>query len=82
MDAADGLLLNIGTGVETSVNELYLVMAASVGGPDEPEHAPARPGEIRRSALNPAAAAGALGWTPTTDLADGVADTLSWFDSR
>ena len=79
MHRADGLLLNIGTGIETSVNDLYRVMAASADGPDEPERAPARPGEIRRSVLDPSAAAGALGWTPTMGLAQGVADTLAWF---
>ncbi len=82
IDRGDGLLLNIGTGTETSVNDLYGLMAAAAGGPEQPDRAPARSGEVRRSALDPAAAAGALGWVPSVGLADGVADTLDWFDSH
>ena len=79
---ADGRLLNIGTGIETSVNDLYQVMAASVDGPEEPSRESAKTGEIRRSALNPAEAIEALDWSPSTKLAAGVAETLTWFADR
>lgn len=79
---ADGRLLNIGTGIETSVNDLYRVMAASVDGPEEPSRESAKTGEIRRSALNPAGAIEALDWSPSTELAAGVAETLTWFAGR
>ena len=79
MDAADGLLLNIGTGIETTVNDLYSAMASAADGAAEPQRAQERPGEVRRSALDASAAAAALGWEPSLGLADGVADTLAWF---
>ena len=60
---------NIGTGVETSV----LALAATIG--LEVEHAPERPGEVRRSALDPGRAAEAIGWAPSVALADGLART-------
>jgi UDP-glucose 4-epimerase len=78
-DRGSGLLCNIGTGRETSVNELYETMAAAAGVTAAPVHAPARPGELARSALDPGRAAMHLGWEPWTDLPAGVADVLAWF---
>jgi UDP-glucose 4-epimerase len=75
-------LLNIGTGVETSVNRLFAVMAEASGRPNEPVYAPARAGELDRSALDPAKAAALLGWAPTTSLEAGVTAVLDWFRSR
>ena len=81
-ERADGQLLNIGTGVGTSVNDLYRTMAAIVGGPDDPERGSARPGELDRSVLDATRAAGELGWRPVTDLDDGLLATLDWFSDR
>jgi UDP-glucose 4-epimerase len=76
-DRGGGLVLNIGTGVETSVLELYRVMAAAAGVDAPPRFADGRPGELRRSALDPGRAAIHLGWKPWTSLADGVAQVLA-----
>jgi UDP-glucose 4-epimerase len=75
---APGARLNIGTGVETSVLELYDALRAVAGFGDEPAFAPARPGELARIALDCAAAGRVLGWTPKTDLAAGLARTWAW----
>jgi UDP-glucose 4-epimerase len=78
-EKGSGLLCNIGTGVETSVNDLYTTMAR-VAGVDEPaQRAAARPGELARSALDPGRARLHLGWSPWTDLATGVGEVLTWF---
>lgn len=76
-----GLLCNIGTGVETSVNELYAAMAAAAGSTAPAIHAPPRQGELARSALDPSRAALHLGWQPWTTLADGVGEVLRWFQT-
>jgi UDP-glucose 4-epimerase len=81
-ESASCELLNIGTGVETSVNRLFAVMAEAAGRPNEPVYAPARPGELDRSALDPTKASELLGWRPTTSLESGVAGVLDWFRSR
>ena len=81
-ERADSQLLNIGTGVETSVNDLYRTMAAMVGGPNDPEWGSARPGELDRSALDPTRAASELDWRPVTSLDDGLQATLDWFSDR
>jgi len=78
-----GVLCNIGTATETSVLRLHEVMAAAAGRPGTaPVFAPARPGELARSALDPARARLHLGWTPWTTLEDGAAAVLRWFADR
>ncbi len=74
-----GRYLNIGTGVETSVNDLYARMAKIVGSDLEPRHAAPRPGEQQRSCLDPAEAARDLGWEPWTGLDEGLRTTIDWF---
>jgi UDP-glucose 4-epimerase len=68
--------MNIGTGVETSVNQLYDAMAAGAGVSVRPDYALARTGELARSALDPGRAEIHLGWKPWTRLADGVVEVL------
>jgi len=81
-DKGSGLLCNIGTGVETSVNELYAVTAAAAGVHEPAVHAPARSGELARSALDPGRARLHLGWEPWTDLPTGIGEVLRWFGSK
>lgn len=81
-DRGSGLLCNIGTGVETSVNELYRTMADHEGVAEDPEYAPARAGELARSALDAGRARIHLGWEPFTDLRTGTAAVIDWFRAR
>ena len=46
------------------------------------EWAPARPGDPRRSALDPAAAGKALNWQPWTRLEEGLGLTVDWLKAR
>jgi UDP-glucose 4-epimerase len=78
-DRGDGMLMNIGTGVETTVQDLFDTMAWLVGFEEPARYAMARPGELQRSALDPALAASELGWKPWTDLEDGLRGTIDWF---
>ena len=78
-DRGSGLLCNIGTGVETSVNQLYRAMADNAGVAAGPEYAPARHGELDRSCLDAARAELHLGWKPFTELTDGTAAVLDYF---
>jgi UDP-glucose 4-epimerase len=72
---------NVGTGIETSVNELYEVLRGISDKDLPPMHGPAKPGEQLRSSVEPSAAGRALGWHPKTDLATGLEKTLSFFDA-
>ncbi len=75
--SVDELVCNIGTGTETSVISLYEIMSGIAGPPHPPIIAPARPGEVGRSCLDPGLASAQLGWRPWTPLADGVAAVIS-----
>jgi UDP-glucose 4-epimerase len=81
IDGGDGLLLNVGTGVETPLRALYDAIAAAAGSTASPVHAAPRPGELQRSALDPGRAAIHLGWRPWTSLPDGLAATVDSFRS-
>jgi UDP-glucose 4-epimerase len=72
-------VVNIGTGIETSVNELYRRLARAAGVERAAEHGPARPGEQRRSALDASRAKALLGWTSATAIDEGLAKTFTWF---
>ncbi len=74
-----GRYLNIGTGVETTVVDLYERMAAVAETEIEPRYAAPRPGEQQRSCLDPSEAARDLGWEPWTSLDDGLVSTIAWF---
>lgn len=73
-----GRLVNIGTGVETSVNGLYRMLAEVTGFAGEPAHGPARAGDVRRSVLDIKLAAEVLGWRPWTHLEDGLGETVAF----
>jgi len=72
-------VLNIGTGVATSVNELHRRLGRIAGVARAPRHGPARPGEQRRSVLDATRAKAQLGWTAATPLDEGLQRTIAWF---
>ncbi|HZB97866.1 MAG TPA: NAD-dependent epimerase/dehydratase family protein [Candidatus Sulfotelmatobacter sp.] len=70
---------NIGTGRETDINEIYRLIAQACGSDRPAQHIDAKPGEQRRSCLDIRRASERLGWTPTADLASGLARTVEYF---
>jgi UDP-glucose 4-epimerase len=78
----DGETFNIGTGVETSVNDLYARLAAICGVDAEPEYKPARPGELNRSCLSSVKAGEILGWSPQKKLDEGLAETVEFLRTQ
>lgn len=77
----DEAAFNVGTGKETSVLTIFQELARLIGFSGEPRYAPARPGEVRRSALDGRAAARVLGFTPRVSLREGLAATVDWLRS-
>jgi UDP-glucose 4-epimerase len=76
--ALDDAAVNIGTTLETSVNGLAQAMMRAVGVTVPLEHAPARAGELMRSAVAITKAATAIGWRPEVPLGDGLRRTYEW----
>jgi UDP-glucose 4-epimerase len=64
-----GLVVNVGTGVQTTVRDLWRLIAPD--GP-APVSTPARPDEVLRFAVSPVRARIHLGWSPWTTLAEGL----------
>jgi UDP-glucose 4-epimerase len=78
--AAAGAVLNVGSGRETSVNELADAVLSAFGHSRETweiGHADAQLGDQRRSGAD-VTALSALGWTPSVSLEEGVARTVAW----
>jgi UDP-glucose 4-epimerase len=73
---------NIGTGLETGVNQLFRALARIAGINEPPTFAPIRPGEQRRSVISPARAASELGWQPQVTLEEGLKRTFESFKSN
>ncbi|GAA4418269.1 GDP-mannose 4,6-dehydratase [Actinokineospora soli] len=81
-EAGGGVRYNIGTGVQVSDRELHTLVAKAAGAEDNPEHAPARLGDLRASALDASAALRDLGWKPEVDITEGVRRTVEYFRER
>jgi UDP-glucose 4-epimerase len=77
----DGGVFNVGTGVETSVMELYGAIRAAAGIDREPAFAPARLGELQRSVLDPSLARVELGWMPRHSLGEGLDKTWAFISA-
>jgi len=78
----DSRAFNVGTGSETSINQLAWLVQRALGGRTEIRFGEQRRGEVRQSAISPAKAQQQLGWTPRTALADGLNLTIGWLRSR
>jgi UDP-glucose 4-epimerase len=73
---------NIGTAIETSVNEMYRQLEEVMELKRPARYAPPRPGEQQRSALDIRKAQREMNWRPRVGLRDGLAYTVEYFRSR
>ena len=74
----ENLFLNIGTGVETSVNQLVEIMKDKFNSDIEPIYQDAREGELLRSVLDNSKALATIGWKPVYDLNAGMEKVVDW----
>ncbi|MBC7248346.1 MAG: SDR family NAD(P)-dependent oxidoreductase [Actinobacteria bacterium] len=79
LSTGEGEFLNIGTGVETSVNELYRLLAEMLDFEGRPQYEPPRAGELEHIALRADRAGKVLGWKPRTSISEGLARTVDWY---
>ena len=82
LDNGDREIVNIGTGIGTSVNALHSSISKAVGRDVEVVKAPKRPGDVYRCVFAIEKAKAVLGWQPQTPLADGIAKTVAFFRSQ
>jgi UDP-glucose 4-epimerase len=74
----ENLFLNIGTGIETSVNQLVEIMKDKFNSDIEPIYQDAREGELLRSVLDNSKALASIGWKPVYDLNIGMEKVVDW----
>ncbi len=79
---ADGGVFNVGTGIETSVRELWQGCTEAAGVAAEAAQAEARLGELQRSSLDAGRAERTLGWRPEVDLPAGLRRTWEWIQEE
>jgi len=78
----DGKAYNIGTGIGTSVNEIFALLKDITGYNGDPHHGPAKPGEVFKISLGCSRAAQELGWSPKVSLPEGLARTVEYFKHK
>ena len=76
-----GRVINIASGSEVSVNRLVRELLSLLGADVEVVHEEARPGDVRRHCGATTRARDLLGFTPQTDLREGLAETVEWYRS-
>lgn len=74
--------LNLGTGIETDVNQLYEGICKACQREVPAQHGAAKPGEQSRSAISPKLAGEVIDWRPETSLLDGLRKTAEFFRNR
>ena len=74
-------IYNLGSGVGTSVNQIYLVLREITGYGLSHVNGPAKAGETRHIYLDASKANRELGWTQTISLEDGLRQTVKYFES-
>jgi UDP-glucose 4-epimerase len=79
LNKGDNRAFNVGTAITTDVNELYAVLKKVIEFPNEANHGPHRPGDLRRSVLAIDRAREELGWVPQMTLEEGFRNTVEYF---
>ncbi|MEW5976918.1 MAG: NAD-dependent epimerase/dehydratase family protein [Acidobacteriota bacterium] len=81
LDKGNNEILNIGSGVGTSVTTIFSILAELSRFLDPPVHGPAKQGEVQRIFLNSNRAWQSLGWKPEVPLRKGLASTLEFLQT-
>jgi UDP-glucose 4-epimerase len=75
-------ILNLGSGIETSDQEVFDTCKNATGYNKEPIYEDARPGEIQNICLDASRAKEVLGWKPEYTYEDGVKETVPFYKEK
>jgi nucleoside-diphosphate-sugar epimerase len=81
-DDVSGQVLNLGNGVQTSVNALAETLMELMQKDIEPVHDEERPGDVRHSFADISKAESLLDYAPRVSLEDGLLKTIEWFSNQ
>jgi UDP-glucose 4-epimerase len=73
---------NVGTGIETSINELFRMLADFTGASCKEVHGPAKQGEQMRSVVDPFRIRQELAWDPNVELGEGLKRTVAYHQEK
>lgn len=73
---------NVGTGQETSINDLMRILIEHTGSTGKEVHGPAKRGEQARSVIDASKLHQELSWEPRTELSEGLKRTVDYFRER
>lgn len=76
-----GEIFNVGTGIETTVNEIAQQIKKIINPDIKLKHGPSKPGEQKRSVIDCKKARNILGWEPRVALSDGLKETCDYFSN-
>lgn len=79
LDTDESILLNVSSGIETSVNKVFDIINSEFGYKFDEKHGPEVKGEQEKSALESSLASIKLGWKCKTDLLKGIRETISQY---
>lgn len=75
-------IFNIGTGEETTINDIFYTIKELLNSEIPEKHGPAQPGEQRRSVISPLKAFEKLSWQPQFSLKNGLKETVAFFKQQ
>ncbi len=73
---------NVGSGLETSLNEIFARIAERLGRATEPQRLAANPFELERSVLDDSLLRSTWKLPAWTSLSEGLAHSLPWYEAR
>lgn len=73
---------NVGTSVETSINDLFRILVQHTGSNSKGVHGPAKKGEQARSVIDSTKLRHEVSWEPKADLSEGLKKTVEYFRDR
>ncbi len=82
LSAGEGGVYNIGTGVETSVNEILQTLAGLIGFKGDAVYEAPRKGEVERISLDNRRAVSELGWAVKHNLREGLGKTVDYYRGK
>jgi len=80
--APSGSLFNVGGGEEATMLDAIALLEQASGRPLDVRHVDAARGDVSRTKADDSRINAALGWSPSTSLADGLSAMWSWASAR
>jgi UDP-glucose 4-epimerase len=82
LEKGDNETFNIGTGKPTTVNEIFTIVKEITGFAGSAKYEAEKPGEVKTNYLDNSKAKQILGWEPTVDLKNGIAEVVEYFKKK